>query len=208
MTITLLADKGSELLPIEADENIRDLAERTWAGWKDLVSHISIEWIDIADAPIYESFAPSWLKKQLAFEIGDYANVWVFHSNHDVKIWGKAYIHIHWSTDWNATESVRWEFQIACAIWHDQAFFPASVSYYIEEQPNQTEVWPWRHYISEVADEDAIMLKEPDCLAMVTVRRVTNWIVDNTDKVFWLTVDFHYEADRDSTPNKEPNFYN
>ena len=50
-------------------------------------------------------------------------------------------------------------------------------------------------------------LTEPDAIAMVTVKRITNWAVDNTDKVFWLTVDFHYESDRDSTPNKSPDFY-
>ena len=61
--------------------------------------------------------------------------------------------------------------------------------------------------VAEVADEDALTLLEPDELILVTVRRVTNGAVDNTDDVFGLTVDFHYESDRDSTPNKVPNFY-
>ena len=62
--------------------------------------------------------------------------------------------------------------------------------------------------VAEVSDADAIILTEPDELLLVTIRRVTNGVVNNTDIVFGLSVDLHYEADRDTTPNKTPNFYN
>ena len=207
MTISLLSELGRELLPTEADENIRDLAERTQAWWKDLTSHLTIEWIPELDHPTYEAFAPSWLRNQLSFGIWDYANCSIFHLNHDVKVWGKAYVHIHWSTDWIDENTVKWEFQISYALGHDQDFFPATTSVFVEQAPNQVAPWAWRHYIAEIGDDYAMTLTEPDAIAMVTVRRVTNWAVDNTDKVFWLTVDFHYESDRDSTPNKSPDFY-
>ena len=58
-----------------------------------------------------------------------------------------------------------------------------------------------------MADADALILVEPDELILVTLRRVTNGGTNNTDKVYALTVDFHYEADREVTPNKAPNFY-
>jgi hypothetical protein len=61
--------------------------------------------------------------------------------------------------------------------------------------------------ISEVALADALTLVEPDELILVTLRRVTNGATENTDSVFGLTVDFHYEADRAATPNKAPDFY-
>lgn len=208
MTITLLATKGSELLPTEADENIRDLAERTQAWWKDLVSPLTTVWVPTLNQPELLSFWPSWLRVEHAFDIWDYMFASPFHVNHDVKPWGKSLIHIHWSTDWVDTNSVKWEFQITAAKWHDQEFFYAATSYFIEVQPNQTSIGAWRHYITELPDNEALIWLEPDTNVLVTVRRVTNWAVDNTDNIFWLTVDFHYEADRDATPNKIPNFYN
>lgn len=207
MTITLLADKGSELLPTEADENIRDLATRTQEGWKDLVSPLQPIGVPSGNQPAVLPFWPSWLRKEFAFDVEDYLFAKPFHVNHDVKLWGKTLIHIHWSTNWVATESVKWEFQITQAKWHDQEFFWAAISYFVESQPNQVAIGAWRHYVTEVPIAEALVWLEPDTIVMVTVKRVTNWVVDNTDQVFWFSVDFHYEADRDSTPNRAPNFY-
>jgi len=206
MTITLLANKWSELLPEEADENIRDLAERTEEGWKDLTGVILP--VPSSNPPTLTSFWPSWLRKELAFEVDDFAFCSAYHMNHDVKVWGKIYPHIHWSTSWTDTNSVKWEFQISRAKWHDQEFFWAAETYTVETQPNQTVSWAWRHYVSEVSDNDALTITEPDELILITVKRLSNWATDNTDDVFWLTVDLHYEAERDTTPNKAPNFYN
>ena len=205
--ITLQSEVGRELLPTEVDENFRDLGIRTGAGWKDLTSHLTIEGVPTLDAPDYLPFGPSGLREQLAFAVNDYANCSIFHMNHDVKVGGKAYIHIHWSTDGVDTNPVKWEFQVSHALGHDQAFFPAAVSVFVEQTPNQAATGAWRHYIAEVSEVDAMTLVEPDAIAMVTVKRVTNGAVDNTDNVFGLTVDFHYEADKDSTPNKSPDFY-
>ena len=114
---------------------------------------------------------------------------------------------MHWSTDGIDVNPVKWEFQISYALGHDQEFFPAATSVFIEQAPNQVAAGAWRHYIAEIADVDAMTLVEPDAVAMVTVRRVTNGATENTDTVYGLTVDFHYESDRDSTPNKAPDFY-
>ena len=205
--ITLQSEVGRELLPSEVDENFRDIGVRTGSGWRDLTSHLTVEGVPEINAPEYLAFGSSGLRKQLSFAIDDYANCSIFHMNHDVKVGGKAYIHIHWSTDGVDVNPVKWEFQISNALGHDQSFFPAATSYFVEQLPNQVAVGAWRHYIAEVSDEDALTLIEPDAIAMVTVRRVTNGAVDNTDNVFGITVDFHYEADRDSTPNKAPDFY-
>lgn len=202
MAITLQSIVGRELLPTEADENIRDLAERTGAGWKDLVGVI----IPVGSSipPVFTAFGASGLRKEPAFSVGAYAFVSAFHVNHDVKIGGKGYMHIHWTTNGADVQPVKWEFQISRALGHNQEYFSAETSYFVEQTPNGA----WRHMIAEVSDLDAITLTEPDELLLVTVRRVTNGGIDNTDTVFGLTVDFHYEADRDTTPNKAPNFYN
>lgn len=202
--ITLQSALGRELLPSEADENIRDLAERTASGWSDLTSALLVEGVPTDFRPTYEAFGASGLRKDKAFDIGDYAFCEPFHINHDVKISGKAYIHIHWTTSGNSGVPIKWEFQVSRAKGHNQEYFSAETSYFVTQTPNGA----WRHMIAEVSDADAITLTEPDELLLVTVRRVPNGSVDNTDLVFGLSVDFHYEADRDNTPNKSPNFYN
>lgn len=203
--ITLQTEVGRELLPSEADDNIRELDSRTGTGWKDLVGNIMPT--PTANPVTQTAFGPSGLRSEAAFDIGNYANVSPFHINHDVKVGGKAYAHIHWSTDGIDTNSVKWEFQISRALGHDQDFFPAATSYFVEQQPNQVASGAWRHYIAEVGDIDALTLIEPDELILITVRRVTNGAVDNTDTVFGIIVDFHYEADKSATLNKAPDFY-
>ncbi len=204
--ITLQSEVGRELLPAEADTNIKELDGRTGTGWKDLVGIIMP--IGSANAPTLTSFLPSGLRVEPAFEIDEYSHVSAFHVNHDVKVGGKAYLHVHWSTDGTDTNSVKWELQVSRALGHDQAFYGAATSYFVEAQPNQVSSGAWRHYISEVSDEDALTLTEPDEVILVTLRRVSNGATDNTDKVYGLTVDFHYEADRSATLNKAPDFYN
>ena len=203
--ITLQSEVNRELLPAEVDENFRDISVRTGAGWKDLTSALVVHGSD--SQPVLAPFGPSGLRKEQRFNVGDYAFVFPFHVNHDIKIGGKAYCHVHWSTDGIDTNSVKWEFQISRALGHDQAYFGGEVSYYIEQSPNVAASGAWRHYVAEVSDEDALILTEPDEVILVTIRRVSNDAVENTDGVFGLVVDFHYEADRDSTPGKAPEFY-
>jgi hypothetical protein len=61
--------------------------------------------------------------------------------------------------------------------------------------------------IAEVVADDALTLTLPDELILVTLKRVTNGGAENGNTVFAIAVDFHYEADRESTPNKAPDFY-
>jgi hypothetical protein len=149
-------------------------------------------------------FGVSGLREEFVFDVGDYVFCQAFHVNHDVKPGGKAYCHVHWATNGTNTNTVKWEFQISRALGHNQANFGAPTSYYVTQAAAGT---AWRHMVAEVADADALILVEPDELILVTLRRVTNGGTNNTDKVYALTVDFHYEADREVTPNKAPNFY-
>lgn len=204
MALVTTVSKGGALSVLEMDGNLNTLDLKTQDGWSDLVSPLMIEGVPLANAPEYVAFGPSGLRRELAFGIGDYAFAKAFHINHDVKPGGKALCHIHWSTNGVNTAPIRWEFQVSRALGHQQAYFTAETSYFVT-QP----AWAgaWRHMIAEVAIEDALTLTEPDELVLVTVRRVTNGATDNTDLVFGLTVDFHYETDRSATPNRAPNFY-
>lgn len=204
MAIITATGKGAALSVAEMDSNLDQLALRTNPGWTDLVSPLVIEGVPTGNAPDYQPFGPSGLRRELAFAVGDYAFAKPFHINHDIKPNGLALVHVHWSTNGTNTQPVKWEFQISRAIGHQQAYFTAETSVFVEQAG-----WngAWRHMIAEVTIGDALTLIEPDELILVTLRRVTNGATDNTDQVFGLLVDFHYERDRDTTPNRSPSFY-
>jgi len=204
MTITTRTAKGSALTIAELDGNFTDLDLRTGPGWKDLVSPLTTAGVSTANQPTMTAFGPSGLREELAFDLDDYVFCQPFHVNHDVKPNGKAYIHVHWSTNGTSTATVRWEFQISRALGHNQANFGAPTSVYVTQAAQGT---AWRHMVAEVLLADALTLTEPDELILVTLRRVTNGGVNNANTVYGLTVDFHYESDRDTTPQKAPDFY-
>lgn len=204
MPLTTLSGKGSALTHAELDANWEELERRTGAGWKDLVSPLTPVGVPSEFAPSYESFGPSGLRRELAFQVGDYAFSRAMHVTHDIKVGGKALVHVHWSTSGTSLEPVRWEFQISRAIGHNQAYFSAETSLFVQQSSNGG---AWRHMIAEVTLPEALTLTEPDELLLVTLRRVSNGATDNPDNVFALLVDFHYEADRDTTPNRAPGFY-
>ena len=204
MAIITATGKGAALSVAEMDSNLTQLDNRTAAGWADLTMEMTTEGVPPANMPEFQPFGPSGLRRELVFGIGDYAFVKPFHVNHDIKPGGKAYIHVHWSTDGTDTQPVKWEFQISRALGHQQAYFSAETSVFVQQAG-----WngAWRHMVAECSVGDALTLTEPDELILVTIRRVTNGATDNAAQVFGLTVDFHYERDRDATPNKSPDFY-
>ena len=150
------------------------------------------------------ALSPSGVREEMAFDVNDYAFVGALHINHDIKINGDAYVHVHWSTDGTNTNTVKWEFEILRALGHQQAAFGAPVTISVEQAPTGT---AWTHMIAEIAEGNKLTLTEPDELILITLRRVTNGGTDNTDTVYGLTVDMHYESNRDSTLNKAPDFY-
>jgi hypothetical protein len=168
-----------------------------------MVSPLTVEGLT-QDAAVYAPFGPSGNRAELRFEQGSMAYCKPFHVNHDVLVGGRALLHVHWSTNGSSTGNVRWAFEVVRALGHQQAYFGGEVDLFVE-QP----AWggAWRHMISEVGLSDALILTEPDELILVTLRRCTCESDDNTDQVFALMVDLHYESDRDSTPNRMPDFY-
>ena len=206
MTITTRAGKGTELTFNEVDENFNDLNTRTKSGWFDLVSPITDAGVPGASAPIRTAFGPAHTPQheQFAFDVNDYVFCEPFHINHNIKVGGKAYAHVHWSTNGTNLAEVKWEMSIMRALGHNQANFGAPVVVSVSQAAQGS---AWRHMITEVSLSDALTLTEPDELILVTLRRITNGGTNNTDNVFGLTVDFHIEVDRQATLNKAPNFY-
>jgi hypothetical protein len=180
------------------------LPEQSETGWKDLVMPLSLAGVATSNQPSLVAFGPSGLREEMQFDLNDYVFVGPMHVNHDAKVGGKAYVHVHWSTNGTNVQPVKWEFQISRALGHNQANFPAPTSVFVTQAAQGT---AWRHMVAECDIADALTLAEPDELILVTLRRVTNGATDNTDGVFGLCVDFHYESDRHATLNKAPNFF-
>lgn len=173
-------------------------------GWADLVATVSSARVPPASAPVLDNFGPSGNRTEYRFAVNDYIFIKPFHVNHDVRPGGQAYLHVHWSTNGTNVQPVKWQFEIMRAKGHGQEAFAAPTTITVTQTPSGT---AWQHMIAEVDDADALTLYEPDELIMVTLKRITNGGTDNTDQVFAVEVDFHYQRDRFFTPQKAPNFY-
>ena len=204
MAIITTDTKGGALSVAEMNANLTQLDTRTAPGWKDLTSPMSFMGVPPANQPVHEPFGPSGLRREMVFDVGDYVFSQPFHVGHDIKVGGMILPHVHWSTDGTSTLPVRWEFQISRALGHQQAYFSAETSIFVSQAAHGG---AWRHMIAEVAEADTLYLIEPDELILVTLRRVANGGTENPDKIFGLLVDLHYESDRDSTPNRAPDFW-
>ena len=194
-------------------QDVRDLlvsagngkTQQNSSGWKDNVMPLSAAGVPQFNKPLMVNFGPSGSRQELSFTIDDYCFIHALHVNHDIKINGDAYIHVHWSSDGTNVNPVKWEFEIMRALGHQQDAFGAPVTFTVEQTPQGI---AWYHMIAEVDASDIMTLMEPDELILVTLKRITNGgATENTDTIYGITVDIHYESDRDSTLNKAPNFY-
>lgn len=175
-------------------------------GFRDLISPLSGAGVPSANAPTPTTFGTTTTGtayEAYSFAVNDYLYCMPFHVDHDVKPSGKAYIHVHWSTDGTSVNTVKWELTIRRALGHDQATFASTEAVVNLEQAASGTAW--QHMVVE--DATGITLTEPDEIILVTIKRITNGGTENTDAVFGLQVDFHYETDRYATPNKAPDFY-
>lgn len=193
-----------ELRAIQQAIYARDMDGGNASGWRDLLASVSSARVPAANAPTVENFgsAGSLQRKEYAFAVGDYIYIQPIHIQHDVKPGSTAYLHVHWTTDGTLTATVKWEMNYQRALGHNQEAFGAPAAITVTQAPSGT---AYKHMIAET--DTGITLYEPDELILVTLRRITNGGTDNTDKVFGLMVDVHYESDRQNTRRRTPDFY-
>ena len=152
-------------------------------------------------APTLTVFGPTGNIKQLAFAVNDAVYV-AGHVDHDVIAGRTCYPHVHWATNGTNAQPVKWQISYTFAAGHDQANFPADTIVTVEEAANGT---AWRHMVTEHAVGFA--MPEVDSLFIAELKRVANGGTDNTDTVYGLFMDLHYEVGQFATPSRLPPFY-
>ena len=173
---------------------------RELRGWRDLRLAVSGS-ASGAGTPSLAAFGTTGNIKQLSFGVGDSIYL-AGHIDHDIFLGDNVYPHVHWTTNGTNVNTVKWQMNCVIAKGHDQDNFGADVVIEIEEAAAGT---AWRHMITE--DATGFDPLEVDSLWIVELKRITNGGTDNTDTVFAMFVDIHYQVQQYATPNKVPDFY-
>lgn len=179
-------------------------------GWRDITSVIEVRGVAATD--------PSWSRigstNFYAYKFGLTDIVWMtFHVPHDIVPGSGIHFHMHWFPDGTDTNTVKWQFEYAFAKGFDQAAFDFAHAESPEVNSGTVTAeaaGPGVQYQHMVTETDAVSvpgLTEPDGLIHVAISRVTNGGTNNTDGIFGLTADIHYQSTNMATRGKAPNFY-
>lgn len=177
-------------------------------GWKDNISFFSMASGKGTNEPIWEDRGNG--NYTSSFVAGDELFI-KYHINHDYALGTKGFPHIHFSCkdvqEVGATVTWRFSYVIAKGKNGGQAgesLGVARTDIDIVYTYDGTEIAD-EHIIVECDDLDAFILQEPDAEVDAGVVLLST---TTTGKVFGEMLDLHYQSDRDTTPNKEPDFYN
>jgi len=172
-------------------------------GWRDITSEINVRGVGATD--------PTWSQigsgPFFAYDFAVNDVCWMsFHIPHDIVPNSTINLHAHWLSDGTETNSVKWEFIYAYAKGFDQAAFDmaAGTTVTAEEAASGT---AFQHMVTETTSQTISGLDEPDGIVYTRIRRITNGATDNTDSIFLLTSDIHYQSTNIATRQKSPNFY-
>lgn len=172
--------------------------------WKDNIMPFSAAKGNGTTEPVWSNIGNGLYK--MKFTAGDELFV-SFHVNHDYKIGTDAYPHVHWLSDLlqGSGDTTVWQISYVVGIGHKQggSLTAALTTFTITHTADGTEI-AGEHIISECLDADAFDLIEPDTLVLMGVKLISTTTAGN---IFGIMADLHYQADRDGTLNKAPNFY-
>lgn len=166
-------------------------------GYKDLKAPLTNVTLGPINSPTFAAFRSGLYAYQ--FAEGDEV-FFTFHVPHDVRPGSVMVPHVHWTTNGTSTQQVGWDFEYSYARGFNQEAFPTTSTISLAEAASGT---AWQHMTTEAAS--GITVTEPD--GLIVVRLARNATGTNTDNVFGLQCDLHYEVDRLCTPNKTPDFY-
>ena len=172
--------------------------------WHDIIGSITVVDEKKAQGPGFKAFMGNiW-----AYEFDTKEETMVFityHIPHDYKLGSDIFFHAHVASKNNPpdTGNIRFGFEFTSSKGHSQEAFQSEVTVYAEQAGVATQ---YMHQIIESAGVTITGL-EPDSLIICRVFRDIDGSDTNTDKIFLLTADVHYQSSKFGTINKEPNFY-
>ena len=171
-------------------------------GWRDITGQIDTRvggtnptWTQIGAGPFYA----------YAFGVND--ECWIhYHIPHDIVPSTDIHLHCHWLPSGTDANNVKWEWYYSFAKGFDQAAFNTTGTQITAEQAGPGTAY--QHMVTETTGITISGLTEPDGFLMTRMRRVTNGGTENTDTIYVLTADVHYQSTGIlTTANKAPDFY-
>lgn len=173
-------------------------------GWNDIIGQLVLP-VTGAGKPVYSQIGATVF---YAWKFGINDECWFnYHIPHDYSPATNLFLHAHWITDGTNTGLVRWEFSYTFAKGFNQGnynFASPTVDVTAEQAAAGT---AYRHMVTEVTSGDLAASCEVDGILMVRMRRIAPTSGSNSDGVFLIMADVHYQALYTATKNKAPNFY-
>ena len=170
-------------------------------GWRDNVQPFTKASAGAA-APVLTTLANG--VRLWAFSNNDSVHV-EFHVDHDIVPNSTCYPHVHFigSTAMTAGQTVIWQFIYIRAKGHSQgeSLLGPRTTLTLTYTADGTEI-AGEHIILE--HPTGFVLREPDEMILVEYKK-TGGTYGGT--VYGLMGDIHYQSDRETTPNRAPNFY-
>ena len=171
-------------------------------GWRDITGEVVTRGVGATD--------PSWQQigsgPFFAYQFALNDVCWmVYHIPHDIVPNSVIHFHVHWIADGTNEQPVKWQWDYTYARGFNQEAFDATGDQITAQQaPPGT---AYQHMVTETAGVKINTLNEPDGLIYVKITRLTNGATDNTDAIFLLTADVHYQSTGMATYGKAPDFY-
>jgi len=173
-------------------------------GWKDNIQPFSAARGRGTTEPVWSDIGNGqYLYK---FTTGDELFI-PYHVDHDYARGKKAYPHIHFicDQDQDIGDTVTWRFAYIIAKGHSQGGSLTGAESTIDMTYTYTgDEVAGEHIIVECSDGQAFDLIEPDTVILARVELLAETVDGD---IYGIMADLHYEADRDSTINKSPDFY-
>jgi len=200
-------DDSSGLLEIGNFDSIDKSGGSSEMGWKDLIMPMSSALIPPSKSPIF-----AYLSNGLGYyhfpDNKDKHLMLYFHIPHDYKPGSLIYPHVHWAGLSPSIGTVHWQLEFNIAKGHEQGGLFTSNTQIIDLIQSGSSIIG-EHIVTECTDVEAFIVPEPDTIVTMKVSRLGS---KNTDTFIGETIgvfcDLHYQSDRETTPNKKPDFYN
>ena len=170
-------------------------------GWRDITTQITVKGVGAAD--------PSWAQigsgPMYAFKFGLNDECWsAIHIPHDIVPGQPIFFHAHWLADGTDSNTVKWQWDYMYARGFGQDAYSVAGTTITAEQASAGQYY---HMVTETGGASITNLDEPDGIIYVHLKRISNGGTDNTDGIFLLTQDVHYQSTNIGTINKSPVFY-